>query len=72
MKESIILDWNSPVFQKDLFLLTKWELIYSKKGIKGENIYSFRINKKFRATALREANSLRILSLHSDHDTTYK
>ena len=100
MKESIILDLNSPVFQKDLFLLTKeeafsllstlrkiskmswgeiykdgglkWELIYSKKGIKGENIYRFRINKKFRATALREANSLRILSLHSDHDTTYK
>jgi len=97
---SIILDLNSPVFQKDLFSLSKeqafsllntlkkiskmsweelykdnglrWELIYSKKGKKGENIYSFRINKKFRAIALREANYLRVLSLHTDHDSTYK
>ena len=98
--KNIILDLNSPVFQKDLFSLNKedaysllstlkkiskmdwesfyqdkglkWELIYSKKGKNGENIYSFRINKKFRATALREANYLRILSLHTDHDSAYK
>lgn len=97
---NIILDLNSPVFQKDLFslkkedayrLLTtlkkiskmdwqtlykdnglKWELIYSKKGKKGENIYSFRISKKFRATALRDGNYLRVLSLHRDHNSTYK
>ena len=97
---SIILDLNSPVFQRDLFslkkedvyrLLTtlkkiskmdwqtlykdhglKWELIYSKKGKKGENIYSFRISKKFRATALRDGNYLRVLSLHTDHNSTYK
>lgn len=50
----------------------KWELIYSKKGNNGENIYSFRINKKFRATALRDGNYLRMLSLHLDHDSTYK
>jgi hypothetical protein len=96
----IILDLNSPVFQKDLFSLNKdeaysllktlkklaqmdwenlykdqglkWELIYSKKGKCGENIYSFRISKKFRATALRDSNYLRILSLHTDHDSTYQ
>ena len=93
---NIILDLNSPVFQKDLFseeafsLLNtfkkiskmswdelykdnglKWELIYSKKGKNRENIYSFRINKKFRATALRVADYLRILSLHPNHDSTY-
>ncbi|WP_069790993.1 hypothetical protein A5482_015190 (plasmid) [Cyanobacterium sp. IPPAS B-1200] len=97
---NILLDLNSPVFQKDLFSLSKedaysvlntlkkiskmdwellyryqglkWELIYSKKGNNGENIYSFRINKKFRATALRDGNYLRVLSLHLNHDSTYK
>ena len=97
---NVILDLNSPVFQKDLFSLNKaeayrllttlkkiskmdwqnlyqdrglkWELIYSKKGKKGENIYSFRISQKFRATALRDGNYLRVLSLHTDHDSTYK
>ena len=49
----------------------KWELIYSKKGNKGENIYSFRVSQKFRATALRDGNHLRVLSLHTDHDSTY-
>ena len=95
----IILDLNSPVFQKDLFSLNKedaygllktlkkiakmdwqtlykskglkWELIYSKKGRNGESIYSFRISKKFRATALREGDYLRVLSLHPDHDSAY-
>lgn len=98
--KSIILDLNSPVFQKDLFSLNKedaysvlktlkkiskidwdtlykdqglkWELIHSKCGKNGEKIYSFRINKKFRATALRDENYLRVLSLHTDHDSTYK
>ena len=97
---NILLDLNSPVFQKDLFSLSKedaysvlntlkkiskmdwellyryqglkWELIYSKKGNNGENIYSFRINKKYQATALRDGNYLRVLSLHLDHDSTYK
>ena len=97
---NILLDLNSPVFQKDLFSLNKeeayrllitlkkiskmdwqtlykapglkWELIYSKKGKKGENIYSFRISKKIRATALRDGNHLRVLSLHIDHDSAYK
>lgn len=50
----------------------KWELIYSKQGKKGEKLYSFRITQKFRAIAVREQDYLRILSLHQDHDSTYK
>lgn len=97
---NIILDLNCPVFQKDLFSLSKedaysvlktlkkiskmnwqnlyqskslkWELILSKKGNNEENIYSFRINKKMRAIALRQGDYLRVLSLHLDHDSTYK
>jgi hypothetical protein len=98
--KNIILDLNSPIFQKDLFALhkeeahsllstlrkipkmtweelykdkgLKWELIHSKKSKTGESIYGFRINRKFRATALREADYLRVLTLHTDHDSTYK
>ncbi len=50
----------------------KWELIHSKKSKAGENIYSFRINRKFRATAIKEADYLRVLTLHTYHDSAYK
>ena len=50
----------------------KWESIRSKKGKKGETLYSLRITQKCRAIALREGDYLRFLSLHSDHDSAYK
>jgi hypothetical protein len=50
----------------------KWEKIKSKKGLKNEVLHSFRITKKFRAIAIRQDDFLRILSLHEDHDSTYK
>jgi hypothetical protein len=50
----------------------KWELIYSYKGPNGEPRYSLRITQAFRAVAFREGNWMRILTLHPDHESTYK
>lgn len=50
----------------------KWETILSKQSKNGERIYSFRFSQKYRATALREGDFLRMLTLHVDHDSAYK
>ncbi len=50
----------------------KWEAILSRKGPKGERLYSFRIGKKYRGLVCREGNWLRVLSLHADHDSAYE
>ena len=49
----------------------KWELIRSKQGKQGEKLYSLRVTQKCRAVAIREGDYLRLLSLHSDHDSAY-
>lgn len=49
----------------------KWEMILSKQTPSGERIYSFRFSKKYRATALRQNDFLRLLTLHVDHDSAY-
>jgi len=95
----ILLDLNNPIFQKDLFALSKsetiatlkilrkisqltweqlyqdqglkWELIRSKQGKQSEKLYSLRVTQKCRAVAIREGDYLRLLSLHSDHDSAY-
>ena len=95
----ILLDLNNPIFQQDLFVLSKseavatlkilrkisqltweqlykdqglkWELIRSKQGKRGEKLYSLRVTQKCRAVAIREGDYLRLLSLHSDHDSAY-
>lgn len=50
----------------------KWETILSKQSKSGERIYSFRFSKQYRATALRQDDFLRLLTLHVDHDSAYK
>jgi GH35 family endo-1,4-beta-xylanase len=50
----------------------KWEVILSQKGPDGNNLYSFRIGKGFRAIAYRDDSWLRLLSLHPDHDSAYQ
>jgi hypothetical protein len=49
-----------------------WELIHSKFGPNGNRLYSLRIGKGFRAVACRQAEWLRILFLHPDHDSAYQ
>ena len=50
----------------------KWEKISSKKLSTGEQIYSFRFSKKYRITATRQDNFLKLLMLHTDHDSAYQ
>ncbi|TAK75296.1 MAG: hypothetical protein EPO11_05650 [Gammaproteobacteria bacterium] len=62
------LSWNKLYTDNGL----KWEVILSKTTSSGHRIYSFRFSQKYRATAFREGDFLRLLSLHTDHDSTYK
>ena len=50
----------------------KWEAIISKTTKAGQRIYSFRFSQKYRVVALREDSYLRLLTLHTDHDSAYK
>ena len=50
----------------------KWEFIISKTTKNNNRIYSFRFSQKYRALALREESYLRLLTLHTDHDSAYQ
>ncbi|MGI0479735.1 hypothetical protein ACN4EE_02980 [Geminocystis sp. CENA526] len=50
----------------------KWEMIKNKQGKKGEKLYTLRITQKCRSIGVREGDYLRLLSLHTDHDSAYK
>jgi hypothetical protein len=49
----------------------KWELISSQTGPEGEQIYSLRMGRGFRALAYRDGDWIRFHSLHPDHDSAY-
>ncbi|MEK6725153.1 MAG: hypothetical protein AABY54_01180 [Deltaproteobacteria bacterium] len=50
----------------------KWELVQSKTGLGKQRLYTVRVSKKFRAVVYREAQFIRFLSLHPDHDSAYR
>jgi hypothetical protein len=50
----------------------KWEAIVSKTTKSDQHIYSFRFSQKYRVLALRDGVYLRLLTLHTDHDSAYK
>jgi len=49
----------------------KWEAILSRSGPDGHRVYSLRMSRSLRATAYRDGDALRLLSLHPDHDSAY-
>lgn len=50
----------------------KWEKIVSVAPPKGvDAIYSFRVTRSRRATAFRDGNFMRLLTVEPDHDATY-
>ena len=50
----------------------RWEKIHSVKPPKGISaLYSLRITKSCRATAFRDGDILRFLTIYSDHDAAY-
>jgi hypothetical protein len=50
----------------------RWEAILSRTGPAGQRIYSLRVTGRVRAVAYRDGPFLRLLSLHSDHDSAYE
>jgi hypothetical protein len=68
LKKICQLTWNELYADNGL----KWEAILSKTSRSGARIYSFRFSQKYRATALREREFIRLFALHIDHDSTYK
>ena len=62
------LTWNQLYRDPGL----KWEKITSVKPPQGiDAIYSLRITQSRRATAYRDGGFIRLLTIASDHDTTY-
>lgn len=62
------LTWNQLYRDNGL----KWEKIFSVNPPLGiEAIYSFRITRSRRATAFREGDFIRLLTIAPDHDKTY-
>lgn len=47
----------------------RWEAIERPRGAK---FYSLRLSQRIRAVAIRDGNFLRFISLHPEHDTTYR
>lgn len=62
------LNWNELYQDHGL----KWETIIAKIAKNNMRIYSFRFSQKYRILALREDTYLRLLNLHTDHDSAYK
>lgn len=62
------MSWNQVYRDKGL----KWEKIVSVKPPAGiDAIYSLRIAQSRRATAYRDGNFIRLLTIAPDHDATY-
>ena len=62
------MSWNQVYRDKGL----KWEKIVSFKPPAGiDAIYSLRITQSLRATAFRDGDFIRLLTIASDHDGTY-
>ena len=49
----------------------KWEAIITRHTSLNQRMYSFRFSQKYRATAMRNGDTLSILGLHTDHDSAY-
>jgi hypothetical protein len=50
----------------------RWEAIQSRTGPDQSRMYSIRITKRSRAVAYREADYLRLIAVHADHDAAYR
>ena len=61
------LDWNS-VYSHTGFT---WEVIKHIRTPNGAAADGLRLSEKIRAIAFRDADFLRIISLHPDHDSVY-
>ena len=68
LKKLFAMTWDHVYRDKGLH----WERILSKTGPNGEALYSLRLGRGFRAVAYRESEWLVLLTLHPDHDSTFR
>ena len=61
-------DWNG-VYSYPGF---RWEAIDHIETPNGARAYSLRLSQRIRAIAYRDGDYLRLVSLHPDHDSTYR
>ena len=61
------LTWNQLYADRGI----RWEMIKSKSAPDGNRRYSLRIGQKMRAIGFRDGDTLRLESLHPDHDSAY-
>jgi hypothetical protein len=61
-------DWNS-LYRHPGF---RWEALEHLKAPNGAKVYSLRLSQRIRAVAFRDADFLRLISLHPDHDSAYE
>jgi len=62
------LDWNV-LYRHTGF---QWEAIEHLRAPNGAKVYSLRLSQRIRALAFRDAEFLRFVSLHPEHDTAYE
>jgi hypothetical protein len=62
------LDWQTVYTLKGL----NWEAINHLPAPNSSKVYSIRLSKKIRALVYRDANFMRFISLHPDHDSAYQ
>jgi hypothetical protein len=62
------LDWIT-VYRHSGF---RWEAIQHLKAPNQARVYSLRLSQRVRAVAYRDGDFLRLISLHSDHDSAYE
>jgi hypothetical protein len=62
------LDWNA-LYRHTGF---RWEAIEQLKIVGTGKVYSLRLSQRVRAVGFRDRDFLRLISLHPDHDSTYK
>lgn len=62
------LDWTT-VYSHTGF---RWEAIAHLEASNGAKVYSLRLSQKVRGVAYRDGDFLRLISLHTDHDSAYK
>lgn len=62
------LDWNT-LYRHTGF---RWEAIETVKISDDSKVYSIRLSQRIRALCYRSGDFLRLISLHSDHDSAYE
>lgn len=68
LKKLLLLSWNQVYQDSGL----KWEKITSVQAPTGiDAVYSLRITQGRRATACRDGDYMRLLTIEPDHDATY-